>query len=633
MNETLLTPWQAADHLHPESWDRSNRLLAAKAIGEFAHEKLWEPELLRRDGPWGHYRIVFGFKGDQAAEYRFRAKVMCLDHWHVDKDSIERWEGDKETPFDVLRLIVEAGDRLGIPPDSLPEYLTELACTLSSAAYKSNRHEQMGLDSDGLARGDFQLIETGMTEGHPIFLANNGRLGFDALDYRKYAPEAAHPTVLLWLAADKSRVEFACVGDLSRDGLLAREIGSKLLSKFRLTIAEKGLDPELYFLIPVHPWQWENRLAQLFAPDLANGWLVYLGPGEDRYFAQQSIRTFFNISNPCRYYVKTSLSILNMGFTRGISPSISTRAAAVNEWADALVRGDATLQACRFSVLREVAFIGYRHRLFEAISDKRSDDRKEMLAAIWRENPTLRLKSGQRLMTMAALMHIDADGKALLPALMRLSGLGCDAWMRAYLLHYLKPLLHCFYAHHLLFTPHCENTLLVLEGHVVTAVILKDLAEDIGVCNPENALPLEVNHLALRVPEEVMTLGIFTDVFDCVFRFLTPILQEQAGYPEQRFWALVAECIHEYQREHPALAAKFRRYDLFAPTFIRNCLNRLQLRNNRQMVDLNAPDPVDSLQMVGVLQNPIAAYREGTPDFPAPSFLSSPDAKEAHAST
>jgi hypothetical protein len=49
---------------------------------------------------------------------------------------------------------------------------------------------------------------------------------------------------------------------------------------------------------------------------------------------------------------------------------------------------------------------------------------------------------------------------------------------------------------------------------------------------------------------------------------------------------------------------------LFAPTFSRNCLNRLQLRNNRQMVDLNAAEPVDSLQMIGTLQNPIALFRE-----------------------
>ncbi len=170
--------------------------------------------------------------------------------------------------------------------------------------------------------------------------------------------------------------------------------------------------------------------------------------------------------------------------------------------------------------------------------------------------------------------------------------------------------MHCFYAFNLLFTPHCENTILVLVDNLPVGVIIKDLAEDIGVLNPESELPENVRRLALRVPEEVMTLGIFTDVFDGVLRFLAQILHEHAQYPEDSFWRLVAECIRQYQDEQPQLAAKFRRYDLFAPTFSRNCLNRLQLRNNRQMVDLNAAEPVDSLQMVGTLQNPIAPFRE-----------------------
>jgi siderophore synthetase component len=295
-----------------------------------------------------------------------------------------------------------------------------------------------------------------------------------------------------------------------------------------------------------------------------------------------------------------------MGFTRGLSSSMVSSWAKVNDWVSTLVHADTHLHAMHFSLLREVAFIGFRHRYYERASNLRVDPCKEMLGALWRENPCLRSEPGQRLMTMAALMHIDRDGASVLSALMRSSGASADVWLGCYLRAYLKPLLHCFYTYGLVFTPHCENVILVLENDVPVGAILKDLAEDIGVLNPETPLPEGVRHLALRVPEDVMTLSIFTDSFDCVFRFLAAILYEHASYPEERFWQCVAACIREYEREHPELAAKFRRYDLFAPTFIRNCLNRLQLRNNRMMVDLNAVDPVDSLQFAGTLKNPIA---------------------------
>ena len=61
----------------------------------------------------------------------------------------------------------------------------------------------------------------------------------------------------------------------------------------------------------------------------------------------------------------------------------------------------------------------------------------------------------------------------------------------------------------------------------------------------------------------------------------------------------------DYQRSVPELADRFERHDLFAETFSLSCLNRLQLRDSRQMVDLQ--DPAGSLQLIGTLQNPLRA--------------------------
>ena len=62
--------------------------------------------------------------------------------------------------------------------------------------------------------------------------------------------------------------------------------------------------------------------------------------------------------------------------------------------------------------------------------------------------------------------------------------------------------------------------------------------------------------------------------------------------------------MRNYQAAHPEFTDKFARYDLFAPEFKRSCLNRLQLRNNAQMIDLD--DPAGNLQFAGTLVNPIA---------------------------
>jgi siderophore synthetase component len=64
--------------------------------------------------------------------------------------------------------------------------------------------------------------------------------------------------------------------------------------------------------------------------------------------------------------------------------------------------------------------------------------------------------------------------------------------------------------------------------------------------------------------------------------------------------------LRRYQAEHPELAAQFARHDLFAADFQFSCLNRLQLRNNQQMMDLSGPS--GGLRMAGRLDNPLAKF-------------------------
>lgn len=608
-------------HLLDPAWRAINVQLVAKAISELAHELVIEPrkvgEAAEAGGPNGWDQYVLP-TDSPTVEYRFAAQVQSLEHWHIDEKSLRRMvrasEADAFTdaPVDAMALIVDLRGTCALSEKVLPEYLQETASTLYAGSYKL----RAGLPAAALAIADFQTIESELFLGHPVFVANRGRIGFDVADYAAYAPEAAEPIHLVWLAARREHTSRATVADLSWDQLIHEELSEAARAGLCVELAEHGLTLDEVTLLPVHPWQWKNRIAQLFAGDLARGELIFLGDltelidggAVDRYRPQQSIRTFFNVTSPHKRYVKTSLSILNMGFTRGIPSALVRTACTTNDWVRDLVQGDPYLQRLGFRVVREVAIATYRHRGYERASSLRSDPYKEMLAAQWRESPTTMIDRGQRLMSMAALLHVDRDGVAFVAELVRASGLGVDAWVRHYLDAYLKPQLHCFYAHRLVFTPHCENVILVLEGDVVHSTILKDLAEDVGVLNPREPLPDGVKHLGLAVPEELVTLSIFTDVFDGVFRFLAQLLAEQAGCPVERFWYLVADCIVDYQRCHPELAEEFRRFELFAPTFLRNCLNRLQLTDNRLMVDLNATNPVESLQFRGELPNPIAPY-------------------------
>ncbi|MEU9402217.1 IucA/IucC family siderophore biosynthesis protein [Streptomyces sp. NPDC048242] len=584
-------------HLSPERWEQANRLLIRKALSEFAHERLLAPE---EDGEGGERYVVRS--DDKLTSYRFSAVRRGLDHWQIDADSITRHRDGSELPLAALDFFIEFKESLGLSDEILPVYLEEISSTLSGTCYKLTKPR---VTAKELAAGSFQEIETGMTEGHPCFVANNGRLGFGVHEYLAYAPETASPVKLVWLAAHRSRAAFTAGAGVEYEEFFRRELGDAALERFRGVLTGQGLDPEDYLLIPVHPWQWWNKLSVTFAAEVARRHLVCLGEGEDEYLAQQSIRTFFNTSHPEKHYVKTALSVLNMGFMRGLSAAYMEATPAINDWLAQLIESDPVLRDTGLTIIRERAAVGYRHLEYERATDRYSPYRK-MLAALWRESPVATLAEGESLATMASLLHTDHEGASFAAALIERSGLSPVEWLREYLRAYYVPLLHSFYAYDLVFMPHGENVILVLADGAVRRAVYKDIAEEIAVMDPDAVLPPEVRRIRVEVPEDTKLLSIFTDVFDCFFRFLASDLAAEGVLTEDEFWGTVAEITREYQAANPQLAEKFAQYDMFAPEFALSCLNRLQLRNNKQMVDLT--DPSGALQLIGTLRNPLAGF-------------------------
>ena len=62
------------------------------------------------------------------------------------------------------------------------------------------------------AIGERGTLHIGMTEGHPAFIANSGRGGFDDDEYLAYAPESGATFSVLWIAVARAHAEYSHVG-------------------------------------------------------------------------------------------------------------------------------------------------------------------------------------------------------------------------------------------------------------------------------------------------------------------------------------------------------------------------------------------------------------------------------------
>ena len=207
---------------------------------------------------------------------------------------------------------------------------------------------------------------------------------------------------------------------------------------------------------------------------------------------------------------------------------------------------------------------------------------------------------------MASLLHRDRDGVPLVGRAGRgPPGCAAEEWVATYLRAYLRPLVHCLLAYDLAFMPHGENLVMVLRDHVPTRMVMKDIGEEVAVL-ADRPLPAEVERIRADVHARRARAG---DPHRRLRRLPAPPRRRSSTRPallrDHAFWDLVARLHRRPRRRPPGARPRRRAYDLLRAEFAHSCLNRLQLRNTLQMVDL--ADQAESLIFAGTLRQPDCA--------------------------
>ncbi|MFJ3326217.1 IucA/IucC family protein [Streptomyces griseus] len=590
--------------LDRQIWDRAAARLLAKMLGEFAYEKIIEP--VPGPGTDGLHRLTL----DDGGVLAFAARRGVYGSWRVDPDSIEitaqppaaaptdapsngtpATTGSVDAPSngsatatgprpfrDPLTFLARARELLGLDGTTLGHLIRELTRTLSADA----RLDHTALTADRLAALDYAELE-GHQTGHPWLVASKGRLGFSAADAARFTPETRSPLRLPWIAVSTRIAQYRGVGRLTTPGrLYAGELDRDVQDAFAEELRSRGHDPRDYLYLPVHPWQWDEWIVPLFAPAIADGDIVALHTDGDARLPQQSIRTFANVERPERHTVKLPLSILNTLVWRGLPTERTLAAPAVTAWVQGLCEGDPFLRdTCRVVLLGEVASVAVEHPLYDHLPEA-PYQYKELLGAIWREPLPPRLAPGERARTLASLLHTDPAGRAFTAELAERSGLSPETWLKRLFAALLPPLLHFLYRYGTVFSPHGENAIVVFdENDVPVRLAIKDFVDDVNISAhplPEHdAMPEEVRAVLLTEEPSFLTQFIHSGLFVGVFRYLSPLCEEQLGVSEDTFWSLVRAEIVRHHGRFPELKERFELFDMLTPEIERLCLNRNRL--------------------------------------------------------
>ncbi|GHF28618.1 siderophore biosynthesis protein IucA [Streptomyces mashuensis] len=558
-----------------DTWAEAGRRLLVKAVEEFAYEELLTPLPDAAAGP-DAYRLDLA----DGVHWTFRAGRGTFGTWRLAGTPV-RHPAPEDGEAGPERFLLDARTVLGWDGPTTAEVLRELTATRRADAGSLARD----LPAARLADLDHLDLEA-YQDGHPCMLLNKGRLGFSAADSAAYAPEAGGTVRLVWAAVHSSLAAYAGVPGLDAETLLKEELDDDVRERFAGVLAAACADgpyaPSGFVWLPVHPFHWDEAVETLFAAYLAEGRIVRLGESPDRYRPLQSIRTLANLDHPHRRNVKVPLLIRNTLVWRGLSTRPTHAAPDVSAWLHGIRAGDPYLRdELRFHPLGEVASVAVAHPLYESVEDA-PYRYHELLGAVWREPVGALLADGEQARTMAALLKVGSDGRALVTELVERSGLPARAWLERFLAALLPGLLHHLYRYGVAFCPHGENTVVLYDAHdVPIGIAVKDFAEDVNLLpdnRPEYAgLSERADRVLLRWPAHELAHSLLSAVFAGHFRFFAPLVATHLGVPETEFWAAVRAEVGSYHDRFPELADRFDDFGLLAPEFDRVALNREQL--------------------------------------------------------
>ncbi|MCP1198308.1 IucA/IucC family siderophore biosynthesis protein [Notoacmeibacter sp. MSK16QG-6] len=534
--------------------------------------------------------------------YTYRAVRRIWGNLDIDAETIRR-DGDYPCP---LQFVIDARDELGMSPATEAMFLKELKNTLRQDCAIDARWG--ALTADELTELPTDSIHAAL-QGHPKAVANKGRLGWGVDDHAQYAPENLKLIRLQWLALDPHFVRRGRGAGIEEETLLRAVMGSEEAD--RLLAAAGHADR---VIMPVHPWQWDNCLAQSLVADMADNRVEHLGTFGPAFVASPSLRTLVpREGGP--YEIKLALAILNTSAWRGMPGKYIEQGAVISDWVAEILASD-PVTASVVTVQKEVLGLWWDDPLMAQAPDA-PYRWHETLGAIWRQTGEFALPN-KRVVMMATLFHEGVDGEPLAASFARKAGLPLDDWLRRLFQVSVVPLWHILCRYGLAFIAHGQNINVVLDENVPVGITVKDFQGDLDLVDqdfPETeSLPSAARAVLPRKPPAYIVHNIQTAHFVTVLRFLSTSLAGRGLFGEERFYGLLRETLCSYAARHPELSDRFALFDLFQPKMPRVAINRVRFRIGYE------DSAVRPLPARGTdLDNPLAASTEPKADYEATS--------------
>jgi len=312
------------------------------------------------------------------------------------------------------------------------------------------------------------FFEQWASRGHPYHPCSKTKLGFSIEDVLNYSPEF-HPEVPIKLAAvryDYMHIEAMLSG--TSYTIWFKENFPDVWEQWLKAIAEKQLDPHAYVPVPIHPWQAEKKLPDIFGELLATGILhlldvtIMAGP-------TLSFRSLAPLKRPRAPYIKLPVAVQATSVFRTLSPGSTENTPKISHLLQGIFAAQHNFDG-RLMILHEVFGLHLRNI---------PDEQGRHLTAIFRENPNIKLANDETAIVLAALFEKSpVTDRTLFIELMHVAGVMTLEQAIDYFHRYVDLVLGGYLDLYLIYgialEGHQQNTLAVFSQSKIVRFIARD---------------------------------------------------------------------------------------------------------------------------------------------------------------
>jgi siderophore synthetase component len=413
-----------------------------------------------------------------------------------------------EYPSDLLDLLeqeglvpagdVEARKRFDRVRAELENSTVNLALALTAADLRRRtiRHEaaRLGVQTslayvEAMQRlaptfSPLAFYERWVIEGHPLHPGARMRMGMEAEDVVRYAPEwGAMPGVALVAVARTACRVVSRIAEGPAE-VLAREY-PELLTRVDQSLRRMGKCPSDYELIPVHPWQLTHTLPALHAGPIERGEVILLPECTLPAYALISFRSFAPVQrrDEGKHHLKTAINVHMTSAVRTVSPNAVENGPVVSNVLAEIWRREDQFGG-RFAPVCEDVGIHYRPTE-PALDDDTLAEQSKHLAAMLRENPENYVRDGEIALPAAALtaespLSSEAVVVELIEAYARRTGtsdrsLAAVEFLNRYVEVSVPAFLTLMTRYGIALEGHMQNSVCVFRGGELTRLLVRDL--------------------------------------------------------------------------------------------------------------------------------------------------------------